>query len=109
MKQTVFDDLVADVHIKRTNLMNGKHSDYATVDVLSNGKRMAELCNILDLHPSRGGCDSFLFLALLKMDRWINLRHSRQAPQNEPIVDTLMDLHNYLDLAYASQVEEDGR
>ncbi len=40
------------------------------------------------------------------MDRWCNLLNKGTPPKNESIRDTVLDLHNYIDLAYACDIEK---
>lgn len=98
-------ELIQSVHEKRLRLFGAKRSDYATEDVLSNFKRMCNMCHILNINPSRSSEDAALFLILLKMDRYCNLRGREAA--NESVEDTVMDWHNYIDLCYACRTETD--
>jgi len=86
-------------------LMVDKAGDYADKDVLANFKRISELVKLLDIDPRRSPTDYALFMAVMKIDRWCNLRSKGTPPKNESILDTVMDLHNYIDLAYACEVE----
>lgn len=88
-------------------LCTAKGDDYAGEDNLSNFKRMTALCGILGVSPINSPGDSARFLLLLKLDRWFNLRRKRAVPMNESIRDTILDLHNYIDLAYACDLEEE--
>jgi len=67
---------------------------------------MNMMCDILGVDTSGSPWDCAMFLLLLKIDRWCNLRREGKDPANESIQDTLVDAHNYLDLAYACMVEE---
>ena len=84
----------------------GKGEDYAGEDKLSNFKRMSLLCQILDIQPQRSPGDSARFLMLLKVDRWCNLVKKGTPPYFGSVRDTILDLHNYVDLAYACELEE---
>ena len=102
------DQLIAetkDVELARYDLLLKKGQDYATEDVLSNFKRMNKLCELLNINCARSPADCARFLMMLKVDRWCNLVGSDKKPQNESVKDTVMDLHNYIDLAYACEVE----
>lgn len=92
-------------NIARMNLMGGKRNDYADEDALSNFKRMQQLCEILDIQPSKRATDCARFLMLLKIDRWCNLSRKGVNPLNESVRDSILDLHNYIDLAEACEFE----
>lgn len=106
MNSRVYAKLVATIHDARTALSSRKSQDYANDDYLSNFKRMHIMCNTLNIDPRRSPADCALFLTLLKLDRWTNLRNKGTAPQNEGVIDTIYDFHNYIDLGYACDVEE---
>ena len=99
-----FLDLLHKLDDKRIDVMEKKRHDYATEDALSNFKRMATICSTLkvDVKTPFGAA---MFLMLLKIDRWNNLVSSCKSPKNESVEDTVMDLHNYIDLAHAIYVE----
>ena len=97
---------IQDIHMGRMDLLHDKAKDYAGEDVLANFKRISKLAGLLGLNPSKSPADYALFMALMKLDRWTNLRRTGQDPLNEPIKDTVMDLHNYIDLAYCCSVEK---
>lgn len=98
--------IFGDIHLTRMNLMSGKGHDYAGEDVLSNFKRMSQMAKLLDIDVRRSSADCGLFLTLLKVDRWCNLRQKKAAPKNESVKDTVMDLLNYVELAYCCEVEK---
>lgn len=98
-------DIMDTLHQERMALMEGKGQDYSTEDVLSNFKRMSKMCSLLEIAPAQSPVDCALFLMLLKIDRWCNLRRSGADPKNESLADTIKDLHNYIDLAYACELE----
>ena len=89
----------------RMKLMWSKRHDYADEDALANFKRMQQICHILDINPQQSAGDCARFLMMLKIDRWCNLLKRSEEPANESMRDTLLDLHNYIDLAYASDYE----
>lgn len=105
MNRDKFKILLYEISNKRIELMFKKGDDYATEDILSNFKRMSELCVTLGVCPQRSPTDCALFLLLLKLDRWCNLLRKGIEPKNESIQDTILDLHNYTDLAYACQID----
>ena len=88
----------------RSALFGAKQNDYATGDALSNFKRMRAACALFDINPARSAEDNALYLGMLKLDRYCNLRG--REPQNEGVRDTVLDWHNYIDLAYANRCEE---
>jgi hypothetical protein len=91
----------------RLELRERKGRDYATTDdCLSNFKRMAQACKLLniDVTTSYGVA---LFYSLLKIDRLTNLVFRKGATaSNEPIEDTFDDLGNYLDLARECMIDD---
>lgn len=107
MNRDKFKIMLYEISNKRMELMFKKGDDYATEDELSNFKRMESLCRVLNINPQVGATHCALFLALLKFDRWCNLRAKGVNPKNESIMDTIIDLHNYIDLAYACQLDEE--
>lgn len=106
MNRAEFTEIFNATHTERSKLMLGKAEDYANTDVLANFKRMSDLCEILQINPGKTPTDCALFLMLLKIDRWCNLRNKGTSPQNESVKDTVNDLHNYIDLAYACEVDK---
>lgn len=107
MKRNEFAKLCKGINDARMKLMFKKGDDYATdEDELSNFKRMRALCHILKIAPRRSARDCAMFLAMLKLDRLQNLYNREVAPKNESVVDTVVDLHNYLDLAYGCGLDK---
>lgn len=108
METKDFEYMVNQGHQDRMKLMLKKRTDYATEDFLANFKRMQTLCSVLGIEPARSPVDCALFLVLLKIDRWCNLRRTGgiKNPRNESLRDTWLDGHNYWDLAYAAQLDE---
>ncbi len=96
---------VYNIEIARIEALNSKGHDYSTDDTLSNFKRMAKLCEILNIDVQRSPADCARYLMILKVDRWCNLVGSGKKPKNESIKDTVIDLHNYVDLAYGCDIE----
>lgn len=88
----------------RDGLQEKKSADYATVDVLSNFKRIAKVVDAigLDITTPTGYA---LFMALMKIDRINNILTCNKDPQNESIEDSFMDLSNYVELAYACSIK----
>jgi len=105
MDRSTFMALTQDIYSKCGNLLIGKGDDYAGEDVLANFKRMNQLCSLLGIDTSRSSGDCGRFLMLLKVDRWCNLINKGTEPKNESLLDTVLDLHNYIDLAYACDKE----
>ena len=97
---------VTGIHLARMSMLIDKGRDYANEDILSNFKRMSRLTEILGITPSSSSTDCALFLALLKLDRWCNLRRQKVSPTNESLKDTIQDLHNYIDLAYCCSFDD---
>lgn len=105
MNRAEFTEIYNATHEQRSKLMLGKAEDYANTDVLANFKRMSIICETLNINPGKSPTDCAMFLMLLKIDRWCNLRNKGTEPQNESVKDTINDLHNYIDLAYACEVD----
>lgn len=96
-----------DLFNARIELMIDKSHDYSDdEDTLANFKRMQQICKILHIAPQRSPGDCARFLMMLKVDRWCNLVNSGKPPANESVRDTVIDLHNYIDLADASDCEQ---
>lgn len=108
MEGKEFEKLVKDIEKERQKLLIGKSHDYATTDVLSNFKRMHVLCKTLDIDPRRSSQDCAMFLLMLKMDRWNNLKSQGKTPENESVKDTIFDAHNYIDLAFGCSEDADS-
>ncbi len=100
---------ITDTHLSRMALMTGKSEDYAGEDTLANFKRMHIISGQLGINPSRSAFDCAMFLVMLKIDRLMNLKRKGADPKNESVKDTILDLLNYIDLAFACESEkEDG-
>ena len=99
MKQETFLKMAKEKFKKRIKLTLKKSHDYATNDILSNFKRMANLAEILQIGKPRWEArDMALLLLMLKIDRLNNLSRNEKSPQNESIEDTQLDMGNYMDL-----------
>ena len=105
MDKERYNELVNNIHTERTSLSTRKSQDYANEDYLSNFKRVHTVAKIMDVDPRRSPADYGLFMVIMKLDRWTNLRSKGAEPQNESFLDTIYDLHNYVDLAYACEWE----
>ena len=105
MRRTKIEAVSYDLYLRRMKLFQLKNEDYAGMDALANFKRLAEICKVWGVDVSRpSGCAEYL--AILKLDRYFNLRRQGKSPQNESIQDTFMDLANYLDLLHAILTED---
>lgn len=89
---------------KRLSLYHSKSADYATTDALSNFKRVSSIVGLLRIDASTPGGYARL-MVVLKLDRWCNLLAEGKDPQNESVEDTILDLHNYIDLGYACDLK----
>lgn len=105
MNRDDFNAIINGIHSFRMGLMASKGQDYANEDILANFKRMSILCDTIGINPARSPVDCALFLTLLKLDRWCNLRAKGATPKNESVKDTVADLHNYVDLALGCDSE----
>jgi len=97
-------ELCEDIHKRRMVVHKKKAHDYAGEDVLSNFKRLSLAAKSLsvDVKKPEGYA---LFMAIMKIDRIINLNNKGVSPENESLDDTFVDVHNYVDLARAIIVE----
>ena len=100
MNHETLMELISRSHRQRVNLIARKNKDYATEDVLSNFKRVAEYIKILRIDATTP-IGVALIYAVLKIDRLTNLIHNGTEPMNESMADTFDDLMNYIDLARA--------
>jgi hypothetical protein len=91
---------------RRKTIHTKKSHDYATEDVLSNFKRVAQMIEILGVDPTTPHGIACVYI-ILKMDRFCNLafRKSGEEPSNEAVEDTLDDWKSYLDLLDANWLE----
>ena len=87
--------------LKRLNIYKKKAHDYATEDILSNFKRIGAILKVWNLKKLSPDIIVCFLLIILKIDRWLNLLINNKRPKNESIEDTVLDLHNYIDLTDA--------
>jgi len=100
--------LVESVHNECTALLVSKVHDYAKDDnVFQNFQHVHMLCKILDVDPRRSPSDAAMYLVLLKIDRWCNLRAKNVSPMHESKRGTVVDLHNYIDLTFGSELDSE--
>lgn len=89
----------------RLEVARKKNMDYADEDnALKNFEQMQQICAALDIDVRRSAEDVAMFHTLHKMQRYANLMEGRE-PENEDVYDTLVDGHNYFDLAYLCKME----
>lgn len=96
-----YDELlksISDLHIKRVDLLIKKGKDYANEDALSNFKRVGKILDVFGINEFNGEYVYLICLIILKIDRILNLIKRNAAPNNESIEDSIIDLHNYIDL-----------
>ena len=105
MKQDAFEELMINNFRKRRALCLDKGHDYATVDILNNFKRVAQLCKLLHIDVT---CPEgvAMFFILHKLDRENNLK-LKKGVKCETREDTMeIDLPNYVDLYNALRKEK---
>lgn len=110
MKNDKFTELVTSGAERRAAMLLKKGSDYDQIDKdrLSSFKKVAHIANELEV----AGCTQFKgsdianILLILKQVRDANLKTSGRTAQNESRVDTVDDMHNYIDLKLANEVDE---
>ena len=104
MLRAVINKIMEEGAARRLALCQTKGADYAQpLDALTNFKQVHEICEILGIDPSARLEDTGFFNIVHKLQRWTNLRD--RTPDNETLLDTLDDFHNYADLTYALQIE----
>lgn len=105
MKEEDYLKIVDESSKRRKKIHHKKTGDYATEDVLSNFKRVAQMMDILKIDPTVPHGVACIYI-LLKMDRFCNLVFRKKTkPANEAVEDTLDDWKNYLDLMEANYKE----
>jgi len=104
MDEKKYEAIIKDIDTKRHSLHKKKARDYATVDVLSNFKRLSRAANNLGIDVSTPWGYA-LFMTLMKLDRINNIMHKLGKHSNEGIEDSIIDAHNYLDLSLACFTE----
>ena len=80
-------------HIKMKEVLMAKGDDYADADRLSNFKKAGDICGL----SAEQNC---LSLIATKVARLGVLLNSKEAPKNESIKDSIIDLANYGALLY---------
>lgn len=99
MKQEEVLKIVDSINEKRRAIMAKRNQDYAeSDDFFKNFREVWSICEVLDINTSRGMEDCALFMEVMKLQRYCNLRG--KDPAGEAIEDTVVDHHNYLDIAY---------
>lgn len=99
MKQEEVLRIVDSINEKRRALMAKRNQDYAEAgDFFKNFREVWSICEVLDINTSRSMEDCALFMEVMKLQRYCNLRG--RDPSGEAVEDTVIDHHNYLDIAY---------
>lgn len=110
MKQEDFNKMVKDGSDRRAIILTKKGSDYDKIDQdrLSSFKKIAAIANQLEIAGCTNfrGSDMAMIEILFKMVRDANLKSSGRPVQNESRQDTIDDMHNYIDLKAANEVDE---
>jgi len=101
MDRVNYNKIINRLTQERHSLSESKSNDYATHDVLSNFKRISTIARILKIEPSKDPMDYAMFMAIMKIDRIMNLISGGTTPQNEGLEDSFKDLLNYIELTYA--------
>ena len=112
MRPQSFEYLVADGTNQRIDISRERRKGYANGgDCLSNFKMMAGIFDTLreygaepDLATPQGQC---AFQVLHKLARRLNLMR-KAVDIKESLRDTDLDMHNYIDLMYACEVDRSG-
>jgi len=105
MKTEVFKNLVDSVNDQRLGLIGIRGTEYAKVsDQVSSFKEVAQMAKVLDIVPGMKPSQFAYVMVLLKLMRNSNLKN--EDPYSERRWDTILDLHNYIDLAIACELDE---
>lgn len=104
MKREKFESLVNNTTDKLRKVLFKKSSDYATVDVLSNFKRLSGAAKSLNINVQTP-FGYAIFMCLMKLDRINNLVINKKEPKNESIEDSFLDDLGYTFLALALYAE----
>jgi len=94
------------IHQEARDLMAKKNKDYSNDDsVHDNFMVQSLLCSILgvDIGTHMGAIE---FLILFKIHRLFKMAQSDGKPANESVKDTVVDLHNYIDLLLTASMED---
>ncbi len=108
MKLERLEQLIKEGEKRRSVLRLKKSSDYGKTDILSSFKKVASICNVLEVDGFTSHTPSGIatMLLQLKQVRDANLKNSGRPPQNESREDTFDDTHIYLDLKHSCEVDE---
>ena len=99
MNQEQVIKLVDSINEKRRRLLQKRNQDYAEDnDFFKNFREVWSICEVLDINTSNSMEDCALFMVVMKLQRYCNLRG--RDPEGEVVEDTVVDFHNYLDIAY---------
>lgn len=89
-----------------SKLLISKNEDYANeTDIFQNFEHVAQLVKTynIDLTTRRGVKN---FYILIKFDRYMNLENSKKEPSNESVMDTIVDMLNYMILGEGMKLEK---
>ncbi len=108
MNEEEYERLTKHSRDRRDAIHRAKNHDYANEEeVLGNFKRVAKALDALGIVPNCTPDMVALIYAVLKIDRFVNLRKQDKTPANEAMEDTIDDLKNYIELfhgCYADSV-----
>jgi hypothetical protein len=105
MELTEFTTLSRSLIDKCLALSESKSHDYATIDVLSNFKRVSAIAKLYNI-TFKAPYEYAMFMVLMKLDRFQNLMTQIKTPKNESLEDTVQDAVNYLLLMNACLEEQ---
>ena len=97
-------ELISKLDKENLDILHSKGADYATVDVLSNFKRVSDIVKSMNLSIDTP-VGYALFMTLMKIDRINNLLSDGRTPNNESVEDSFKDGINYFKLAYLNYIE----
>jgi hypothetical protein len=110
VKPLDFFKMVKDGAERRLKLLEKKGHDYSKSDIdqLSVFKKAATIANALEVDgcTTHTGSGMATYQFIIKQVRDANLKQSGKVPLNESREDTIDDMHNYIDLKTANEIDE---
>lgn len=107
MKLSQLVDLIRKETEVRLDILTCRGHDYADPerDILKNFREVSKVCCAFNINPQDNPTDAALFFLVHKVQRLCNLRD--KPPQSESVIDTIRDIHNYVDLVWANLLNEE--
>ena len=95
------------LNLHARTLLDKKNQDYSNEDnVHANFEDMCMMCYVLDINVQEArGC--IMFEIVKKIRRLWKIIKSNRNPVNESLKDSVVDLHNYIDLLYTLVIDSE--